>query len=309
MPTQNTNPEDQKVVDDQKAVLDAIFGSQSDAAFDDDDGWEEDTGDTSEQQQSLPETQAQEQETVQEQHTDNDAVRYQYWQAEAQKKENELAKMRAETEYYKRLAELQEQDSEPEPQDAKPARFPDPPSAPKAPIGYSPEEALSNPQSPSAQYVADYQQWQQNMFEYSNLKTQYLEAVLEEKFQELEQEKAQAREDYERKRQYDAQISSVRTEVMQKFGVDERVADDFISKMNDPQSLTIENLYALYNAVYNKGAQATKKPTDTFQQSKVANQFGPAFNNLPSGVSTTGKSQEDQIFDALVEIDTKGRDW
>jgi hypothetical protein len=309
MPTQNTNPEDQKVVDDQKAVLDAIFGSQSDAAFDDDDGWEEDTGDTSEQQQSLPETQAQEQETVQEQHTDNDAVRYQYWQAEAQKKENELAKMRAETEYYKRLAELQEQDSEPEPQDAKPARFPDPPSAPKAPIGYSPEEALSNPQSPSAQYVADYQQWQQNMFEYSNLKTQYLEAVLEEKFQELEQEKAQAREDYERKRQYDAQISSVRTEVMQKFGVDERVADDFISKMNDPQSLTIENLYALYNAVYNKGAQATKKPTDTFQQSKVANQFGPAFNNLPSGVSTTGKSQEDQIFDALVEMDTKGRDW
>jgi hypothetical protein len=309
MPTQNTNPEDQKVVDDQKAVLDAIFGSQSDAAFDDDDGWEEDTGDTSEQQQSLPETQAQEQETVQEQHTDNDAVRYQYWQAEAQKKENELAKMRAETEYYKRLAELQEQDSEPEPQDAKPARFPDPPSAPKAPIGYSPEEALSNPQSPSAQYVADYQQWQQNMFEYSNLKTQYLEAVLEEKFQELEQEKAQAREDYERKRQYDAQISSVRTEVMQKFGVDERVADDFISKMNDPQSLTIENLYALYNAVYNKGAQATKKPTDTFQQSKVANQFGPAFNNLPPGISTTGKSQEDQIFDALVEMDTKGRDW
>jgi hypothetical protein len=309
MPTQNTNPEDQKVVDDQKAVLDAIFGSQSDAAFDDDDGWEEDTGDTSEQQQSLPETQAQEQETVQEQHTDNDAVRYQYWQAEAQKKENELAKMRAETEYYKRLAELQEQGSEPEPQDAKPARFPDPPSAPKAPIGYSPEEALSNPQSPSAQYVADYQQWQQNMFEYSNLKTQYLEAVLEEKFQELEQEKAQAREDYERKRQYDAQISSVRSEVMQKFGVDERVADDFISKMNDPQSLTIENLYALYNAVYNKGAQATKKPTDTFQQSKVANQFGPAFNNLPPGISTTGKSQEDQIFDALVEMDTKGRDW
>ena len=309
MPTQNTNPEDQKVVDDQKAVLDAIFGSQSDAAFDDDDGWEEDTGDTSEQQQSLPETQAQEQETVQEQHTDNDAVRYQYWQAEAQKKENELAKMRAETEYYKRLAELQEQDSEPEPQDAKPVRFPDPPSAPKAPIGYSPEEALSNPQSPSAQYVADYQQWQHNMFEYSNLKTQYLEAVLEEKFQELEKEKAQAREDYERKRQYDAQISSVKTEVMQKFGVDERVADDFISKMNDPQSLTIENLYALYNAVYNKGAQATKKPTDTFQQSKVANQFGPAFNNLPSGVSTTGKSPEDQIFDALVEMDTKGRDW
>ncbi len=301
-----TNPEDQKVIDDQKAVLEAIFGSQSDSAFDEEDDWGEDTGDTSEQQQSLPENQAEVAKPTQEQATDNDAVRYQYWQSEAQKRDAELAKMKAEVDYYKRLAELQNQPPEQEQQEE---RFPDPPSAPKAPVGYSPEEALSNPQSPSAQYVADYQQWQQNMFEYNNLKTQYLEALLQEKFEALENEKKQAMEQYERQQQYDKQIRSIRGEVMQKFGIDEHVADDFIQKMNDPNSLTIENLYALYNAVYNKGAQQQKKPTDTFQQSKVANQFGPAFNNLPTGVSTVGKKLEDQLFDEMLEGEKSRTDW
>lgn len=302
----NTPQQKLTPADEERLVLESIFGNSSDDAFDEDAGWE--ASDTPEEQpQGLPQEEA----IAPEPQADNDAVRYQYWQSEAQKKETEMARMRAEMEYYKKMAELQAAQSQPQPvaEEPAPERFPDPPMRPEPPLGYSYEEALSNPQSPSAQYAMNFQQWQQDMFEYNNLKSEYLEAVMQEKFEALENRERAARQQYEQQQAYHQQIQGIRGEVMSKYGVDEKTADDFIQKMNDPQNLNIDNLFALYKAVYGGAAGAQKPPTPEFNQSKVANQFGPAYNQLPTGVSTVGKKPDDQIFDSILQMEKKRSEW
>lgn len=294
----DTNPNGQEATtEEQRAVLESIFGTPTNDAFDEDQ-WVD--GDTPEQQPDLPKPE----EAPEPKPQDNDAVRYQYWQAEADKRAVELAKTKAEVDYYKHLAELNQQV---EPQEPETFAFPDPPERPKPPLGYSVEEALQNPQSPSAKFAADYQQWQEDIIEYSSLKTKYLEATMQEKFEALENEKAQMAQQRQAQEQYAQQMAAVKNEV-KKFGADDKATDDFIKWSSSPESLTIDNLYKFWQFM-NSGGQQQTKPTDTFNQTKNAAQFGPAFNQLPPGTPTVGKSPTDQIFDAILEGDKKRNDW
>lgn len=295
-------PTDQAATaEEQRRVLESIFSTASSDAFDDnDDAWVE-AGDTPQQQEGLPAQEA----LPPASKPDNDAVRFEYWQSEAQKAQAEIAKTKAEADYYKRLAELQEPQAPAEPTDEK---FPDPPTAPKPPAGYNYEEALSNPQSPSAQYVNEYQTWQNNMFEYNNLKTQYLEAVMQEKFEALDKEKADFEQRKQQEQAYNQQIMSVKDEVMTKYGADEAHALDFIQKMSSPESLTVENLYKLYQAAYMNTGKPVNQPSVPFAQAKVASGFPPPFSQLPTGSPDTGRSVVDQVFDGILATEKK-RDW
>lgn len=292
--------------EEQREILESIFGNASDEAFDADNQWAATEGDTPERQ-GLPD--APKGQPVEEEHPqDNDNVRYQYWQSEAQKKESELSKARAEIDYYKKLSELSQSNKvEPEPKEDE--RFPDPPQQPRMPAGYNVEDALNNPQSPSYAYAQEYQEWQNNMLEYQTLKTQYLEAVMNERFDEINKEKQAMAERRKQEMAYNEQIGGIRKEVMQKYGVGPDVADDFIQKMSDPQSLSIDNLFKLYQVAFGGGTMPTNQPTEDFKQAKVAEGFGPGFNKLPSGTSTIGKSPEDQIFDAMLAQEKKRTDW
>jgi hypothetical protein len=294
--------EQQKDLDDQKAVLESIFGPESDIFGEDEDIWKK-TDDTPQQSEGLSEEERQ----PPDQKPDNETVRSSYWQSEAQKAAAELAKTKAEAEYYKRLNELQTQPAKQE-EAEEPFVFPDPPAAPQPPVGYDYNEALSNPQSPSAQYVAQYQKWQADMFEYTNVKNDYLQAVMNERFEALQKREDEQKMLFEQRQQYNQQMGGIREEVMTKFGADESVAADFINKMSSPESLTIENLWKLYQAVYG-GSQLPKPPTPDFNQVKNAEKFGPGFNTLPSGVSTIGKSEDDQIFDAILDGEKKRNAW
>ena len=285
---------------DQRKVLEAIFGTPTDDAFGDNDVSAVVDTDT-------PEKELVETEIPADPARNNDGVRYQYWQSEAQKAQSEAATARAEADYFKRMVELgnSRQTEDPEEQ-----VFPDPPTAPKPPVGYNYEEALSNPQSPSAQYVAQYQEWQTGMLDYSLLKTQYLEAVMREKFESIENEKAEMRKRSEQEKAYGEQISSVRKEVMDEFGIDAATADDFIEKMSQPGSLNIQNLYKLYISAFQEGSpQKKQQPSDPFAQAKKAASFGPAFTDLPNGQSEVGRSNEYQIFDSILALDKRRTDW
>lgn len=293
--------------DQQKEILMSIFGDASSDAFDQEDEWTPAEDDTPAEPQGLPAPVVDGVETK-EQPQDNDSVRYQYWQSEAQKREAELARTKAEADYYKRLAELQDSGTQ-EPETQETERFPDPPAQPKPPAGYNVEDALNNPQSPSYAYAQEYQDWYQKMFEYQTLKSQYLEAVMQEKFEQLDREKQEAIQRQQQQAAYTQQINGIRQEVMQKYNIDERTAADFIEKMSAPESLTIDNLFKLYSTVYLGGAKPTNQPTGDFQQAKVAEQFGPGFNKLPSGTSTVGKKPEDQLFDAMLAQEKQRTDW
>jgi len=79
----------------------------------------------------------------------NDERRYQYWQSQAAKKENEMKALQQE------VAAMKEASKQTPQTQAEPVveEFPPPPAAPKKPHRYSREEAWSDPSSESARYL------------------------------------------------------------------------------------------------------------------------------------------------------------
>lgn len=233
---------------------------------------------------------------------DNDQVRYQYWQSEAMKKEAELAAIRAENERIR--SAVQQPQAPPEDEDVV---FPDPPQKPQPPYGYSPEEAMSDPKSESARFVGQYQKWQEDMQEYNSLKLQYIEASFQDKLDRMEQERNAAAAKQRQQEQWAQIQNEAKQDVMTKFGVDVATATDFVQFASSPESLSIENMYRMYQAV--KGIPLTPKaPTPTFNQSQVAAGFPPPPTVLPSGGASTGRSEEDIILDRMLKSEQKS-DW
>ena len=112
-----------------------------------------------------------------EQDARNDERRYQYWQSQAAKRENELKALKQELETTKTAPATQAPE--------KPAEtvqeFPPPPMAPKKPTRFSREEAWSDPSSESAKYLDEKESWDADISQYNELKHQYDLAVMQEK--------------------------------------------------------------------------------------------------------------------------------
>ena len=233
---------------------------------------------------------------------DNDKVRYEYWQSEADKRANELAQAKAEAEYYKMVAAAKLQE-EKEPEEE---RFPEPPKEPQAPAGYNMEDAMQDPRSESAKYVRDYQKWQQDMLSYSVARTEYLEQMILEQKKQSASEKAMLAEELEAKRAYDANIASIERDIMANYKADKETARDFVEKMSDPKNLTVDNLWKLYQAVYGK---QSKTPSQDFAQAKQAGTFAPAPAMLPNGAPTDTRRPEDIIMGGLKERFNQQNDW
>lgn len=233
---------------------------------------------------------------------DNDKVRYEYWQSEADKRANELAQAKAEAEYYKMVAAAKLQEEEPETEE----RFPAPPTEPQAPAGYSMEEAMQDPRSESAKYVRDFQKWQQDMLSYSVARTEYLEQMILEQRQQSVLEKAKAIEEATARREQEAQIANIERDVMTTYKADKETARDFIEKMSDPKNLTVDNLWKLYQAVYGK---QSKVPSQDFAQARQAGTFAPAPAMLPNGTPEDTRSPEDIIMGGLKQRFNQQNDW
>jgi hypothetical protein len=233
---------------------------------------------------------------------DNDKVRYEYWQSEADKRANELAQAKAEAEYYKMVAAAKAKE-EVEPEEE---RFPAPPTEPQAPAGYSMEEAMQDPRSESAKYVRDFQKWQQDMLSYSVARTEYLEQMILEQRQQSVSDKAKAIEEATARQAQEAQIASIEKDVMTTYKADKETARDFIEKMSDPKNLTVDNLWKLYQTVYGKQSKA---PSQDFAQARQAGTFAPAPAMLPNGAPTDTRSPEDIIMGGLKQRFNQQNDW
>ena len=83
----------------------------------------------------------------------NDDTRYEYWQSQASKKENELNQMKAQQQQAMAMQQqqmMQQQQAQAQPEEQK---FPDAPDKPNKPRSFSRDEALSDPNSDSARYM------------------------------------------------------------------------------------------------------------------------------------------------------------
>lgn len=228
----------------------------------------------------------------------NDDKRFEYWQSRAQKLENDMKRIEPVVRNAQMQAQAPTQAPAPQPQEEQ---FPDPPEKPRRPVGYSREQAYTDPNSTSASYDNEVEDWRDKMDEYNTLRVQYSEAVVAEQYKKVEDAR---RNDYQRQQhaQKNARDKAKVSEYVQaNYGLSQSETHEFITKFSDPKSITIDNLVGLYNLQRGSGGGAPVNqqqappvgvspnpgvptgPSEAFRQTQRAQQVP-----TPMGVQSAG---------------------
>ena len=240
----------------------------------------------------------------------NDDTRYEYWQSQAAKKDNELNQMKAQQQQAMAMQQqqmMQQQQAQAQP---APEQFPDPPAKPKKPRNFSREEAYSDSSSESARYLDDVDEWRDNIEEYRDLKGQYNRAKVQERAKKVQQAKIMQDKQRQHYMQTRAQLEQVGQAVQQKYGLNPQQAASFIKDMSNDNSLTMDNLVQLWRMRQGQGApQGNPVPTNpspAFQQTKRAQQIPSPMGVMPGTGAQAKGTTEDQIMDKMIsDLDSK----
>ena len=230
----------------------------------------------------------------------NDDKRFEYWQSQADKANAQLAQQR------QQIEQMQSQMNQPQvpQQAAEPAEeFPPPPEKPKRPSRFSRSEAYEDPDSPSARYLDELEEWRDSKDEYNQLRSQYDNAIMQEKFDTMQQERVREVQRQQAIQQQNQQMNDIRELVTGHHGLTQEQANDFINKMSDPNSVSIDNLVKLYLMEQGQGnpqTGTTPQPSETFQQTQRAQQVPSPMGTMPSSGNQPTKSDEDQIMDSML---------
>jgi len=289
--------------DEGSLVDDVIFGGEKGSVAEAFEGTDE-----VEQAIAEPETVPQQEANV-EVPEDNDKVRFQYWQSQADKMKNERDQLQQQ---FNHLATQQQPAQvETEPVEEEEPEFPAPPEKPQKPYNFSMDEALSDPSSESAKFVQSEQGWRDQMDEYKNLQFEYQMAMMQDEREKIRTERQNdiQRRDAEIKQA--EQMNGIRSQVMDQFKVDSQVADDFVRVMSDPSSISLDNLWKLYasDKGYSSPQAPANKPSGDFQQVKRAQQVPASMGVMPSQTGQNEDSVEDKIIDSMITDYNKQNPW
>ena len=229
----------------------------------------------------------------------NDEVRYQYWQSQADKLKNERDQLQAQfnTLATQQTPQPQQQEPEPEPE----PEFPAPPEKPAKPYNFSMDEAMADSQSESARFVQQEQTWRDEMDEYKNLQFEYQMAMMQDERDKIKQERQNDIQRREAEQAQANQMNNVRTQIMNQYKVDSQTAEDFVQVMSDPSSINLDNLWKIYSQ--DKGISSptiAAIPSAEFQQVKRAQQVPPSMGVMPSQNRQTEGSIEDSVMDSMI---------
>ena len=291
------------IQDEGSLVDDVIFGGEKGSVADAFEG----TDDT-EQAIAEPESVPQQEANV-EVPQENDEVRYQYWQSQADKMKNERDQLQQQ---FNHLATQQTPaQTEPEPEAEPEPDFPDPPEKPQKPYNFSMDEALGDPSSESAKFVQQEQGWRDQMDEYKNLQFEYQMAMMQDEREKLRTDRQNDIQRREAETAQMEQMNGVKQQIMNQYKVDPQVADDFVRVMSDPTSINLDNLWKLYasDKGYGSPQQPTNAPSGEFQQVKRAQQIPSSMGVMPSQTGQNEGSVEDKIIDSMITDYNKQNPW
>lgn len=244
-------------------------------------------------------------ENIQTEQSDNDTTRYQYWQSQADKYKNELEAIKQQ-----QVPVQQQQIAEPEPTIEE---FPAAPDRPQQPRTFNREEAYADPNSESARYLNELENWRDDMNEYNSLKSQYQTALIEDKFNKMENDRIEAAKRQEAAQIQAEQTANIKSHVMGHHGMNENEANDFMTRMSDPNSINIDNLVQLYRMQQGGAApqnNAPAEPSASFQQTKNAQQVPSPMGVMPSGQSNAdSRTMEDKIMDTMIGSFNSKNPW
>ena len=251
------------------------------------------------------------QETPQPLETKNDDTRYQYWQSQAAKTDNQLKQTQAQLQQMQQMVQENVAQQQQEPVE----EFPPPPERPSKPRNFNRQEAYEDASSESARYLDEIDEWRDNTDEYNQLKNQYDNAVVQERMQTMEEQRNQAERVRQARIQQARQMESVAQHVQGQYGMSSEETQGFIETMSNPSSITVDNLVQLYRMQKGIGAAAPAQgqpaqPSATFQQTQRA-QAVPS----PMGVQPTANNAAqnadpaDSIMDNMISDFKSKNPW
>ena len=280
------------------SVEDAFFGSQE-------------TTETQEQapvEQGTPET-APIQEQAQEYSAKNDDKRFEYWQSQAAQATNQMSDIQQQNQELQAQVNAMQTMTESKPEPVE--EFPAPPERPNKPRTFNREEAYADPNSESARYLDEYEEWRDGMTEYNTLKQEYTVGQMQAKLDSQEQAR---QEEIQRQEAYSAQqqqMADVNTHLQGHYGFDGNDAQEFIQQMSDPNSLSLDNLVQLYRLQKGQGQpQPNAGPSPEFQQTQRAQQIpSPMGVQTGQGGGNDAKSDSDKLMDNMISDFNSKNPW
>ena len=215
-----------------------------------------------------------------------DDSQFQYWQSQADKTKAEMDALKAEMTALKQQSVKVEKETE-EPKLVKPTK-------PVKPADYDYSEALADPDSPSAKYLAGKEEYLDQMSDF-----------ILEKDEQREQKMNQTQQEQLAVQQRQETVS----ELQNKFGYSLAEADDFISTMSSPESMSLDNLVKLHKLAKPVEAIGTDQVSQEARQKQAVMQERQQKLAIPKpigvqpgqSVQSPGDSKiEDQMMDVML---------
>jgi hypothetical protein len=234
----------------------------------------------------------------------NDERRYQYWQSQAAKRENELAELRQQVANGQQTQAPEEQ--------AKPVEeFPPPPEMPRKPGGFSYEDAMSDRQSESARYLEEKESWDADIRQYDTLRHQYDLAVMQEKLDKQNDYIEGQENQREAQIQQGRQVQQISEHVQGHYGFTPEDTKEFIRTMSDPSSISMDNLIQLFRMNKAAGQQpvVSAGPSQEFKQMKNAQQIPSPMGVMPAQSPQDSRNDADVIMDELINAHKSKNPW
>ena len=219
----------------------------------------------------------------------SDDGQFQYWQSQADKKQVEVDLLK------EQVAQLTEKRIQPEAQVEKETEV-SKPVKPRKPAGFSHSEALDDPESESAKYLSHRDNYVDDLANYMEVQ---------------DARRAEAAQIDEQQRQVALRNQHVMSALQTKHAYSAADAADFINVMNDPSSMSLDNLVHLHQM--RRGQRTEVNPNVQKRQQRVAKKVELMYNrqnNLsvpqPLGVQSGASVQsstkvEDQMMDSMIQ--------
>ena len=218
----------------------------------------------------------------------NDPDQFQYWQSQADKRAAEVDLLKSQ------MAEVMTKVSQPtEAAPVEKETVLEKPVKPSKPADFDRSEALTDPDSASARYLAKQESYLESMSEYVASSN---ERVMQTMTQQQQQQEAIARD------------QKVLRDLQSNYNYTPEQANDFVAQMSSPDSLSLDNLVQLHQLKMNSGSQQVTQITPEAQQkAAVMNQRNEKLSiPKPIGVQPGASDQsptknvEDKMMDAMI---------
>lgn len=217
----------------------------------------------------------------------NDSDSYQYWQSQADKRSAEVELLKSQVTELMKL-----QNTTPaEPAKEETVKL-EKPVKPRKPADYDHSEALADPESDSGKFLKKQEQYLDDI-------TTYMTSV-------EEQREAQTRQQQQQQAEFQRNQKVV-SDLQSRYGYTPAEADDFISTMSRPDSLSLDNLVKLHKM--NTGNVPQQVTQVTPEAQKKQDLMNKRQQNLsiptPIGVQPganvqSSKNVEDLMMDSMV---------